>query len=219
MTTTRILIVDDHDVVRRGVRELLLTHPGWEICGEAATGKDAIERARALRPDVIVLDVSLPDAYGLDVAREIRAQVPEAELLMFTMHDSDRLLADVLAAGARGYVLKSDGGRDLIAAVEALSSHQPFFSAAISERLVTGYLRGGRGPGAPDGRGADPLTARERTVVQLLAEGKSHKEIAAALSISARTVETHRANAMRKLGAESVADVVRYAVRARLVEP
>jgi DNA-binding NarL/FixJ family response regulator len=214
----RILVADDHDVVRRGVREMLAGHPGWEVCGEAASGREAMERAAALRPDVVVLDLSLPDLYGLEVARRIRAELPGTEVLVFTMHDSDELLAEVLAAGARGYVLKSDAAKDLLAGVEALAEHLPYFSPPVAERLVSGYLRGGRGT-LPEPQGADPLTTRERTVVQLLAEGKSHKEIAAALAISARTVETHRANAMRKLGAGSIADVVRYAVRARLVEP
>ena len=210
----RILLADDHDVVRRGLRGLLEAQPGWEVCGEARTGREAVALASQLRPDVMVLDLAMPDLNGLEATRRIRQEWPETEVLIFTMHHTDQLVRDVLAAGARGYILKSDGAEQLIAAVLALVHHRPFFTARVSEALLDSYLRGADGEAA-----AGVLTAREREVVQLLAEGRGNKEVAEALGISIKTAETHRAAIMRKLGLGSLAELVRYAIRNQIIEP
>lgn len=215
---TRILIADDHDIVRRGLCDLLEEHPGFEVCAEAADGWEAVERATQTRPDVAVLDYTMPGINGLEATRRIRAMLPDTEVLIFTMHDSEAVVREVLAVGARGYVLKSDAARYIIAAVEELAQHKPFFTGQISEALLRAYL----GADAYDltiGTAASALTSREREVVELLAEGRSNKAIASILQISVKTVETHRAAIMRRLGLESFADLVRYAIRNHLVEP
>jgi DNA-binding NarL/FixJ family response regulator len=206
---TRLLIADDHDVVRSGLRAAL--EQRWEVVGEAADGKEAIRKACELKPDVTIMDYSLPLINGIEATRQIRARVPTVEVLVFTMHDSDEVIHDLLQAGARGYVLKSDGGALLMSAVEALAEHRPFFTAKVSLALLKNYLTRSPAAGAV-------LTARERNVVQLVAEGYSNKQIAEILNISGKTVETHRAAAMRKLNLDSAADLVRYAVRNRIVE-
>jgi DNA-binding NarL/FixJ family response regulator len=211
----RILVVDDHAVVRRGVRSLLESHEGWEVCGEATTGRDAVEQSRRLRPDVIVMDLSLPELNGLDATRHILKDAPETEVLVLTMHQSEELARDVLQAGARGYVLKSDADEDLIVAVENLRQHKPFLTPTVTEFVLDGYIRDGADQDAS--RGA--VTAREREIVQLIAEGKSNKQAASALSISVKTIEAHRANIMRKLHLRSVSDLVRYAIRNKIVQP
>ena len=211
----RILVVDDHAVVRRGVRSLLESHDGWEVCGEATTGRDAVEQSRRLRPDVVVMDLSLPELNGLDATRHILKDAPETEVLVLTMHQSEELARDVLQAGARGYVLKSDADENLIAAVESLRQHKPFLTPTVTEFVLDGYIRDGADQDAL--RGA--VTAREREIVQLIAEGKSNKQAASALSISVKTIEAHRANIMRKLHLRSVSDLVRYAIRNKIVEP
>jgi DNA-binding NarL/FixJ family response regulator len=209
---TRILIADDHEVVRSGVRSILEGHPRWEIVAEAADGKEAIRKALELKPDVAVLDYSLPLINGIEATRQIRARIPSVEVLIFTMHDNESLFFDLLKAGARGYLLKSDAKRFLVAAVESLAAHRPFFTARVSETLLKSYL-------TKSGTANDVLTSRERGVVQLIAEGHSNKQIANVLNISVKTVETHRASAMRKLNLSSAAALVRYAVRNRIVEP
>lgn len=214
---TRILLADDHDVVRAGLREMLNAHEGWEVCGEAANGRAAVEMAMRLKPDVAVLDLTMPDLNGLEATRQIRKELPQTEVLIFTMHETEQLIREVLAAGARGYVLKSDAGRHLVSAVESLSHHKPFFTAAVSEALLDAYLKSSAKQA--DGSAFGLLTDREREIVQLLAEGKSNKEVATALSISVKTVETHRATIMRKLGINSIVELVHYAVRNHLVQP
>ena len=211
----RILVVDDHAVVRRGVRSLLESHDGWEVCGEATTGRDAVEQSRRLRPDVVVMDLSLPELNGLDATRHILKDAPETEVLVLTMHQSEELARDVLQAGARGYVLKSDADENLIAAVESLRQHKPFLTPTVTEFVLDGYIRDGADQDAS--RGA--VTAREREIIQLIAEGKSNKKAASALSISVKTIEAHRANIMRKLHLRSVSDLVRYAIRNKIVQP
>ena len=216
--SVRIVIADDHDVVREGLRALLGTEPAWQVCGEAVSGRDAVALVAEKRPDVVILDVSMPDLNGIEAARRIRRISPASEVLILTMHDSDQLLGEALEIGVRGYVLKSDAGRELVAAVTALARHRPFFSSGVAETLLDGYRRGNRT------RGAEPpeqrrLTAREREVVQLLAEGKSNKEVAVALDISVKTAETHRSKVFRKLQIRSLADLVRYAVRNTIIEP
>ena len=208
---TRILIADDHDVVRSGVRAILEAQEGWEVVGEAADGKEAVDKALATRPDVVVLDYGLPVMNGIEATRQIRARVAGAEVLLFTMHDTASLVREVLEAGARGFLLKSDARRFLIAAVESLAAHKPFFTSQVSETLLETYLA--------KGAAADcVLTAREKSVVQLIAEGQSNKKIADILSISLKTVETHRASAMRKLRLDTTAALIRYAIRNKIVE-
>lgn len=214
----RILLADDHDVVRRGLRDLLTQHNGWQVCGEATTGRQAVEMATSLRPDIAILDLTMPQLNGLEATRQIKKAAPTVEILIFTMHESERLIREVLAAGARGYLLKSDASRQVIAAVEALAQHKPFFTWKASEAILESFLTGGRAGAEGDPPG-DPLTAREREIVQLLAEGHSSKRISSLLGISVKTVDTHRATIMRKLDAHSIVDIVHYAIRNNLVQP
>jgi DNA-binding NarL/FixJ family response regulator len=209
----RILLADDHDVVRHGLRHLLEQQEGWTVCAEATGGRQAVALAAELRPDVAVLDVGMPDLNGLEATRQIRRASPGTEVLIFTMHESERLVREVLAAGAKGYLLKSDAARSIAAAVEALAAHRPYFNWKVSETLLDGFLRAAAAAGPDQAETAEPLTPREREVAQLLAEGRSNKEVAARLDVSVKTVETHRAALMRKIGARSVVDIVRYAVR------
>jgi DNA-binding NarL/FixJ family response regulator len=216
--SVRILIADDHEVVRRGMRVLLESQPDWEVVGETANGREAVERAVTLAPDVVVLDITMPGLNGLEATRRIRTAVPGAEVLVLTVHESEQVVREVLDAGARGYVLKSDAGHDLVAAVDALAHHRPFFTSTVAAMVLEGYL-GRPAPassGAPSGR---RLTSRESEVVQLLAEGRSNKEVAEALGISVKTAEAHRSNVMRKLDLHSIGELVRYAVRNKMVEP
>ena len=207
----RILIADDHEVVRSGLRRTLLSQPNWEVVAEAVDGKDAISKATETKPDVAILDYSLPRINGMEATRQIRARLPKTEVLIFTMHDSEALIQELLKAGARGYLLKTDATRYLIAAIESLALHRPFFTAKVSEQLLDTFL-------AQPERQVSALTNRERGVVQLIAEGHTNKQIAHILSISLKTVETHRSAIMRKLSLSSSAGLVRYAIRNRLVE-
>ncbi len=212
----RILLADDHEVVRQGLRLLLQRQEGWEICGEATTGREAVAMASELKPDVAVLDVAMPELNGLDATRQIRKASPRTEVLAFTMHESEALVREALAAGAKGYLLKSDAGRHVVAAVEALAAGKTYFNAKVSATIVEGFLRSGAAsPSSPD----QQFTSREREVMQLLAEGRSNKEVATRLAISVKTAEAHRAAIMRKLRARSLADVVRYAVRNGITPP
>ena len=211
----RILVVDDHAVVRRGVRSLLESHEGWEVCGEATTGRDAVEQSRRLRPDVVVMDLSLPELNGLDATRQILKDAPDSEVLVLTMHHSEELARDVLRAGARGYVLKSDADENLIAAVDSLRQHKPFLTSTVTDFVLGDYVR----RDAAQENVAVALTAREREIIQLVAEGQSNKEAASTLGIRVKTIETHRANIMRKLRLHSVSDLVRYAIRNKIVQP
>ena len=215
MTPLRILIVDDHAVVRRGIRALLESEQGFTVAGEATNGREAVEMARQLQPEVIVMDLTLPELNGLDAARQILKDAPRIEILVLTMHHSEELARDVLQAGARGYVLKSDADQSLIAAVKSLRDHKPFLSPNVTEFVLDDYLR--RNDGS-DGALAD-VTTREREIIQLLAEGNSNKEAAATLGISVKTIEAHRANIMRKLRLRSVTELVRYAIRNNIVQP
>lgn len=217
MIPLRILIVDDHAVVRRGVRSLLESYQGFEITGEAATGREAVEMARRLQPDVVVMDLSLPELNGLDATRQILKDSPRSEILVLTMHHSEELARDVLQAGARGYVLKSDADQSLIAAVKSLREHKPFLSARVTEFVLDDYLR--RADTHEEAQSHETLTAREREIIQLLAEGKRNKEAASTLGISVKTIEAHRANIMRKLRLRSVSELVRYAIRNKIVQP
>jgi DNA-binding NarL/FixJ family response regulator len=214
----RILIADDHEVVRRGLRALLETQATLEVAGEAVTGRQAVEEARRLLPDIVIMDITMPEMNGLEATRQIRKEVPQAEVLILSVHNSEQLVREVLEAGARGYVLKSDAGRDLVAAIESLRNHKPFFTARVSEMMLEGFLRGGVAVETHKST-AGVLTAREREIVQLLAEGKGNKEVADLLGISVKTVETHRSHIMTKLNLHSMSDLVRYAVRNQFIEP
>ncbi len=216
MTTLKILLADDHEMVRRGLRSVLEAHEGWEVCGEASDGREAVELATKLQPDIVILDITMPELNGLDAAKQIKEASPRSEILIMTMHSSERFVREVLAAGARGYLVKSDAGRVLEEAVETLSRHKPFFSAAISEIVLEAYLHPERSVNEVDGV---QLTAREREALQLIAEGKSNKEVADVLGISVRTVETHRLHLMRKLKVRSASELTRYAIRNRIIEP
>ena len=214
MSVLRILIADDHEVARKGIRALLEDHVGWEVCGEARDGREAVESASRLKPDVLLLDVGMPNLNGLDAARQILAMTPEARILILTVHDSEQVVREVLAAGARGFLLKSDAGRDLVAAVEALQHRRTFFTPKVAQMMLDGYLR----PQESDASEKCVLTPREREVIQLVAEGKTTKEVATALNLSVKTAETHRTNLMRKLDLHSVADLTLYAVRNGIVQ-
>ena len=213
----QILIADDHELVRKGLRILLETQPGWKVCGEAVNGRQAVELAQQLAPDVIVLDVTMPELNGLEATRQIRKAMPAAEILILTMHESEQLVGEVLAAGAHGYILKSDTSRLLVSAIDSLARHKPFFTGKVSEVILSGYLNPGSTP--IDAMGpVHHLTAREREIVQLLAEGKTNKEVAVTLGISVKTVDAHRANVMHKLNLRSVTDLVRYAIRNKIID-
>src|SRR6266851_7331352 len=211
-----ILLADDHDVMRRGLRHLVEEQPGWEVCAEATTGRQAVELAKQHKPDVAVLDITMPELNGLEATRQIKKALPKIEILIFTMHENEELVRDVLAAGARGYLLKTDAAQHIVAAVEALSRHKPFFTSNVSEAILDSFLRQTRP--SQDVPFSRVITPREREIIQLLAEGTSNKKISSTLGISVKTVETHRAAIMRKLGAKSVVDIVRYAVRNRIAE-
>ncbi len=214
MSGLRILIADDHEVARRGIRSLLEDHDGWEVCGEAKDGREAVDFATQLQPDILLLDIGMPNLNGLDAARQILAASPDARILILTIHDAEQVVREVLAAGARGFVLKSDAGRDLISAVEALQNRRTFFTPKVAQMMLDGYLR----PHEESESSAQTvLTPREREVLQLVAEGKSTKEVATVLKLSVKTAETHRTNLMRKLNLHSVADLTLYAVRNGIV--
>jgi DNA-binding NarL/FixJ family response regulator len=216
----RILIADDHEVARRGIRAVLENHPGWAVCGEAKDGRESVELAAATKPDLVLLDIGMPNLNGLEAAPQILTILPDVAILILTMHDSDNVVREVLRAGARGYLLKSDAGRDLVAAVEALQNQRTFFTTRVSQMVLDGFLDREKSGGIvkTDDSTTDVLTSREREVIQLLAEGKTSKEVAVALNLSVKTAETHRTNLMRKLGLHSVADLTRYAVRNGIVQ-
>jgi len=214
----RILVADDHEVVRRGLCALLQGQPDWEVCGEAGDGREALEKTQKLKPDVVILDIGMPSLNGLEATRQILKTMPHTKVLILTLHDSDQVVREVLNAGARGFLLKSDAARDLVAAVEALRRDKTYFTSKVAAMVLEGYLKNGTPgaqPAAPQTR--NRLTPREREIVQLLAEGKSTKEVAVALGLSVKTAETHRSNIMRKLELHSVSDLVLYAVRNNIV--
>jgi DNA-binding NarL/FixJ family response regulator len=213
----RILIADDHEMVRRGLRQLLEQHENWQICGEAANGRQALEIAQKTLPHVALLDLSMPELNGLEATRAIKKALPQTEVLIFTVHETEDLVRDVLNAGARGYLLKADASRHLIAAVEALAEHKPYFTWKVSKTMLDAYLAHGQSSqnNAPT---FNQLTAREREVIQLLAEGRSNKAVSALLGISVKTVETHRAAIMKKLGISSIVELVRYAIRNKVID-
>ena len=215
MRTVRILIADDHAIVRRGLRALVESQQGWEVCAEAANGRQAVENGERFKPDIAIVDIGMPELNGLEATRQILKMSPRTEVLVLTIHQSEEVVAEVLKAGARGYVLKSDADQNLIAAMEALLQHKPFLTAGVTDVVLSEFLSGRTASldAAPGGN----LTPREREIIQLLAEGKSNKEVAAVLNVSTRTIETHRANIMHKLGINSLSGLVRYAIRNKIV--
>jgi DNA-binding NarL/FixJ family response regulator len=215
MDELRVLIADDHDLVRRGVRDLLATRNGWQVVGEACDGADAVRQAVALRPDIAILDFSMPELNGPGAAAQIAEKVPETGVVVLTMHDSEEVMREVLQAGARGLVLKSDADRDLLEAVEAVSKKRHFFTTRMSELVLGGYLAGTSI--AKTKSKVAQLTERECEVIRLLVDGMSSKEAATRLQISIRTVESHRININRKLGFTSIANLVRYAIQHGIV--
>ena len=209
----RILVADDHEIVRRGLRALLESQRGWRVIAEVSTGSQALDKATQLRPEVAVLDLGMPVMNGLEATRRIRQTLPQTEVLILTVHDSEQMAHEAISCGARGYLVKSDVGRDLIAAVESVARHRIFLSPRLAQAEGAEFsVHEGEAPLAR-------LTGREREIIQLLAEGNGNKEIATRLNISVKTAETHRTNMMRKIGAHSLSDLVRFAIRNRLVEP
>ncbi|HWG59137.1 MAG TPA: response regulator transcription factor [Candidatus Acidoferrales bacterium] len=209
----RVLVVDDHPIVRHGVRALLERQPGIEVCCEASDGPEALEHVRRAHPDLVVLDLTLPEMNGLETTRAIREISPETEILIFAVHFSEGVAREALRSGARGYVLKSDAERELISAVERVRHHQPYFTNRLAETMAETFIYG-----SDDAEGS-PLTPREIEVTRLLAEGKSNKEVGSVLGVSPRTAESHRNRVMRKMNFASFSELVRFAVRHNLVEP
>ncbi|MBV9994329.1 MAG: response regulator transcription factor [Caulobacteraceae bacterium] len=209
----RILIADDHEIVRKGVREVIQAHPSWQVCGEASDGQQALDLAIKEKPDIIVLDVALPQLNGVALTRRLHRECPNTRVLLFTMHDDDETISTGLAAGARGFVLKSDSESHLEAAISALGANRPYFSSPVSELLLDAALND-RKRSRLEG-----FTARELEVAQLIAEGNNNKQVARLLKISNKTVESHRAAAMRKAGARTAAELVRFAIKHNLIQP
>jgi DNA-binding NarL/FixJ family response regulator len=214
MSALRILVADDHEVVRRGLCALLKSHAGWEVCAEAADGREAVDKVNQLKPDIVILDIGMPNLNGLTAARQILRADPHQKILVLTISDAEQVVREVLDAGARGFVLKSDAARDLLDAVDALDHNRTFFTSRVAEMILHGY----RNPSAEQELTLPMLSSREREIVQLLAEGKSSKEVASILDLSVNTVETHRSNIMRKLGVHSLSELVLYAIRNNIVQ-
>jgi DNA-binding NarL/FixJ family response regulator len=214
MKALRILVADDHEVVRRGLCALLSTRSDWEVCAEAADGREAVEMAKQLRPDIVIMDLGMPNLNGLAAARQMLRDERSSRILFLTITDCEQMMQEGLKIGAKGYLLKSDAGRDLVAAVEELQNNRSYFNSRVSSIVLDGFLNGN---GAMTEK-SKHLTPREREIVQLLAEGKSNKEVAVALNLSVKTAETHRSNLMRKLGLHSVSELVLYAVRNHIVQ-
>jgi DNA-binding NarL/FixJ family response regulator len=213
----RVVLADDHELMRNGVKTLLASTADIEVCGEAAGGKEAVARTLELKPDVIVLDLRMPDMSGLEVVKELRKSNPDIEVLIFSIDDAEEFVREALAAGANGYVLKRDAGVHLVDAVRALANHQQYFSADLGPMFVRSFIRN-TGEITVDKHAPTPLSAREIQIMKLLAEGKSNKQIAAELFISVRTVETHRRQIFLKLDIGSVAELVHYAIRNRFTD-
>jgi DNA-binding NarL/FixJ family response regulator len=216
LNNLRILIADDHEVVRRGLMSLLSSRPGWVVCAGASSGREAVALAAQHRPDIVVMDIAMPVLNGLEATRQIRKMLPKTNVMILSLHYSDQLVREVVDAGARAYILKSDASRDLLTAVEALAGQRSFFTSGAAEVLIDGFCNPAP---APRPLMRKFLSAREREIVQLLTEGKSSKEVAVDLGISVKTAETQRANIMRKLEMHSVSELVRYAVKNHMIEP
>jgi DNA-binding NarL/FixJ family response regulator len=218
MNKTRVLIVDDHHLIRKGVGAILSEHEDWEVCGEASSGMEALAATAQLKPDIVIMDISMNGMNGLDATRRILENNPGTEILILSVHESDQLIREVLACGARGYVLKADASHDLLTALEAVREHRLFFTPSVGKIVLRGYLSGPSAGIPPEDDLAAQLSRREREVLRLVAEGKSNKEVATALHIAVKTVEAHRAHIMRKLEFHSICDLVRYAIRNNIIE-
>lgn len=215
MESPRILVVDDHQLLRKGIVAAIKDErPQWEVCGEAATGREAVSSAERLKPHIVVMDISMPDMNGLEATRQIRKASPDTQVLILSVHESDQIVREVLDCGARGYLLKSDAGADLMDALDALLNNRLFFTSKVSEALLRAYRHGSSSEGAS----FSTTSPREREIIQLVAEGRSNKDVADLLHISVKTVETHRANIMAKLELHSISDLIRYAIRNGLIE-
>jgi DNA-binding NarL/FixJ family response regulator len=215
VTQIRILLADDHNVMRRGLRLLLESQPDFKVVAEAADGRQAVEQAEAQKPDVVVLDIAMPNLSGIEAAQRILASSPSTSVVVLSMHSDEGYVLRALKAGAKGYLLKDSAEGDLIEAIRAVSRGKTFFSPEISRMLVEDYVRELRMRGVEDSY--ELLTPREREVLQMIAEGRSNKEVATALNISLYTVETHRRNLQDKLNLHSLAELILYAVRKRLI--
>ncbi len=213
----RILVADDHELVRRGMCALLRANPDWEVCGEASDGREAVDKAKQLKPDIIILDIGMPNLNGLAATRQL-SQQGNYKIIVLTIDDSDQAIREALDAGARGFVLKSDAARDLVSAVEALQHNRLFFTSRVNNMVLAGFLETGTSASSRRPPRVPTPTAREREVIQLVAEGKSSKEVAALLNLSTKTAETHRSNIMRKLGLHSVQDLVLYAIKNHIIQ-
>ena len=216
MDRLRILIADDHDFMRRGIRSLVESHPAWKVCGEARTGNEAVAKAQNLKPDIVILDIAMPGLNGLEAAGQIRKSSSKTEILILSVHHTDQLIQEIVRAGVRAYILKSDAERDLELGIEALARHKPFFTARATD-VILKYMRPSKSSNTrvvTEG----PLTSREREILVLVAEGKISNKIAAELGIVLKTVEAHRASLMRKLGLNGLTDLVRYALRNGIIE-
>lgn len=209
MPPLKILIADDHEAMREGMRALIEREPGWQVCATAANGMEAVAITKKSKPDVVVLDMTMPELDGLEALRQIKRASPNTEVVVYSAHHSEDVIKHVFAAGAKSYIQKSDAGSYLITAIRSLAEHRPFFTNEISEVLFAKF----------SSRGSQELTAREREIARLLAGGSSNKQIAHTLGISVRTAETHRATLMHKIGVDSLAGLVRYAIRNNIVEP
>lgn len=218
MKKLRILIADDHELVRRGIRGILQAQRGWSVVGEAVNGREAVEKTRKLKPDIAILDISMPELDGLQATGQIQEVSPGTKVVILTMHESDQMVRRVMSAGARGYALKSDLAGCLVRAVKNVAEGKRFLTPKVSEVVLEGFLRIGDQPQQGE-RSQNRPTPREAEIIQLLAEGKANKEIASALGITVRTVETHRAKIMLKLGLHSLTDLIHYAIRHKMVSP
>jgi len=218
MNKLRILVADDHEIVRHGLVALIKSRPDWEVCAEANNGHQAVESAKELKPDVAVLDIGMPVLNGLEATRQMLHDNHAVKVLILTIHDTDQAVRAVLDAGARGFLLKSDAARDLITAIDALQRNKTFFTARVAEMVLSGYLGRPHAASSQQEVNLPSLTSREREVVQLVAEGKSTKEVASHLNLSVKTAETHRSNIMRKLNVHSVSELVLYAVRNSIIQ-
>jgi DNA-binding NarL/FixJ family response regulator len=215
--TLRILVADDHDVMREGTRAVIERQKGWELCGLAATGREAVAQAILLQPDIVIMDMTMPELNGLDAAVQIKRRLPDTEILMFTGHETDELIREAFRAGVKSFIFKSEAHTYLVEAIESLSRHKPFFTSKVSEILFADILTRSEKTSGVNHPG-QRLSAREREIVQLLAEGRTNKEVGDVLGISVRTAESHRASVLRKLSLDSVAALVRYAVRNKIIE-
>jgi DNA-binding NarL/FixJ family response regulator len=214
----RILIADDYEVAREGLQAFIERQPGWEVCASVGNGREAVEKAGELEPDIVILDMTMPELNGLDAAVQIKRRLPNTEILMFSADQSDDVIRRAFEAGVKSFIFKSEPHHFVVEAVESLSRHKTFLTPRVSDILFSSIIN--RAAGSHDE--AEPgqtLSARERQIVQLIAEGKSNKDVADTLGIRLRTVETHRAGVLRKLNLDSTAGLVRYAIRNKMIEP